>query len=449
MAKVVKNNITYNSAPSTATLLPYNNTDSGLSATTTKGAIDELADEKADKVDVPEDLEDLDNVSISSATNGQVLKYNGSTWVNADESGGSTVSVTQIQSTGTKIATITVDSVGTDLYAPNGGAIDLDDLSDVTITSVTDGQVLKYDGTNHQWVNGDGGGGGSGGHTILDNEGDSLTQRTNLQFKGAYSDDNATDDTTEVNVVRKMTKAEFDLLSDDEKVGFINITDITSGGDDRFQPVVYSEDEREIGVWTDGKPIYQKSYKITGVNINGGWNVLITSASNIDTFVGGKCALADSTYKYTWDAYYNSSNNVAIYNFLGGAILNASGYITIQYTKTTDTAGSGQWTPQGVPAHHYSEDEQVVGTWIDGNTLYEKTYAITSQLSLTANTWTQTTFAQGNLNRITEVRITDNTGACANNLACGFISDYIALNSPRTVQFNDTSYLTIRYTKSL
>lgn len=36
--------------------------------------------------------------------------------------GGSTVSVTQIQSTGTKIATITVDGVGTDLYAPEGGS---------------------------------------------------------------------------------------------------------------------------------------------------------------------------------------------------------------------------------------------------------------------------------------------------------------------------------------
>lgn len=35
--------------------------------------------------------------------------------------GGSTVSVTQVQTTGTKIATITVDSVGTDLYAPSGG----------------------------------------------------------------------------------------------------------------------------------------------------------------------------------------------------------------------------------------------------------------------------------------------------------------------------------------
>ena len=35
--------------------------------------------------------------------------------------GGSSVSVTQIQSTGTKIATITVDDTPTDLYAPTGG----------------------------------------------------------------------------------------------------------------------------------------------------------------------------------------------------------------------------------------------------------------------------------------------------------------------------------------
>lgn len=58
---------------------------------------------------------------------------------------------------------------------------DLTELKDVTITSPTTNQVLKYDGT--KWVNGSGGGGG-GGHTIQD-EGVSLTQRTNLNFVGA------------------------------------------------------------------------------------------------------------------------------------------------------------------------------------------------------------------------------------------------------------------------
>lgn len=54
---------------------------------------------------------------------GKIMKdgecYSG--WGSPGGGGGSTVSVTQIQTTGTKIATITVDNVDTDLYAPNGG----------------------------------------------------------------------------------------------------------------------------------------------------------------------------------------------------------------------------------------------------------------------------------------------------------------------------------------
>ena len=49
-------------------------------------------------------------------------------------------------------------------------------------------------------------------------------------------------------------------------------------------------------------------------------------------------------------------------------------YITLRYTKTTDAPGSGKWTPQGVPAIHYSENEAVVGTWINGKTLYARTF---------------------------------------------------------------------------
>ena len=97
-----------------------------------------------------------------------------------------------------------------------------------------------------------GGGSSSGGHTILDNEGDSLTQRPELQFKGAYSEDNSTDGITEVNVVRSMTRAAFDLLSADEKVGIINITDESTG----------------IGTWTD----------LTGTLTTGSTSITISSA---------------------------------------------------------------------------------------------------------------------------------------------------------------------------
>lgn len=380
MAKLIKDGIVYNSAPSSARLLPYDNTDSGLSATNVKDAIDELAENPA-----PSTLGDLTDVDITSPSNGQILKYSNGDWVNAAESGGSTVSVTQIQSTGTKIATVTVDNVDTDLYAPTGGgSSSLAGLSDVSLSSPTSGQVLQYDGTD--WINANAGG-GSGGHTILNDSGTSLAQQPNLQFKGAYSKNDSINSKTEVNVIRSMTKAEFDLLSDAEKVGIIDVIDVTSNSENEFQPVIYSTDEREIGVWTDGKPLYQKSFSYN-VSSSTTYSINVTSC-NIDVFVSYELSGAGNTYYYGGGdyirAYIADVNPVTTLIVTGGSSYpKAIGYITIRYTKTTDTAGSGQWTPQGVPAVHYSTDEHIIGTWVDESTLYEKTWNVTAPSSTTS-----------------------------------------------------------------
>lgn len=53
--------------------------------------------------------------------------------------GGSTVTVTQVLSSGTKIATITVDGNGTDLYAPEGGAGTITDVQVNGTSVVTSG----------------------------------------------------------------------------------------------------------------------------------------------------------------------------------------------------------------------------------------------------------------------------------------------------------------------
>lgn len=66
---------------------------------------------------------------------------------------------------------------------------------------------------------------GGGGHTILDDNGTSLAQESNLQFRGAYSRDDSTNGKTVVEVSRSMTKAEFDQLTEAEKTGIINVTD--------------------------------------------------------------------------------------------------------------------------------------------------------------------------------------------------------------------------------
>lgn len=240
-----------------------------------------------------------------------------------------------------------------------------------------------------------GGGGGSGGHTIVDDGGTALTQRTNLQFNGAYSEDNSTDDTTEIDVIREMTKAEFDQLTAAEKTGLINITDVTSGKDDRFQPVIYSEDEREIGVWTDGKPLYEKTYHNSAITIASNTELTIddfTDKLPVSCFGVMHNSTDNRTYYPNWT--YTSGNIYYRKNDSGNLVLRSESdswgntwevFTVVRYTKDSDAAGSGQWTPQGVPTHHYSTDEQIVGTWIDGKTLYEK--AVTN-ITLSHNSWT-------------------------------------------------------------
>ena len=73
--------------------------------------------------------------------------------------------------------------------------------------------------------------------------------------------------------------------------------------------------------------------------------------------------------------------------------------ITLRYTKTTDAPGSGSWTNQGVPAVHFSTDERIIGTWIDGKTLYERTISISSG-TINGNGGTKVIFTDTNIKRM-------------------------------------------------
>ena len=314
-----------------------------------------------------------------------------------------------------------------------------------------------------------GGGGGSGGHTIVNDSGTSLTQRGNLQFKGAYSRDNSTDSTTEVNVIRNMTKAEFDLLSEAEKTGIINVTDVTGGGENEFQPVIYSETERELGVWIDGKPLYEKT-------IDCGYLPYIDTKSvahnisNLDTIADAYAIVKQEVtptkffilpYTTTLSEYniqmYIDTTNVVI--TASSDRTNCYAHTVIRYTKTTDTAGSGQWTPQGVPAVHYSTTEHVVGTWVDGSTIYEKTLAIPS-LSVGQNTIQHGISNFGKMiNCLATIRY-DGDDLCIPYVSTSILQYGLGMsnfNSTRyfievgqgfdVSKFSD-GYVTIRYTKS-
>ncbi|MFZ4104761.1 hypothetical protein, partial [Flavobacterium sp.] len=96
-------------------------------------------------------LDDITDVTITSATSGQFLKWNGTAWVNdaidlgtdttgnyvVDVTAGTGVSVTHTQGEGST-ATVGLDAT-------------LDNLSNVTVPSPTTNDVLQWNGT--AWVN--------------------------------------------------------------------------------------------------------------------------------------------------------------------------------------------------------------------------------------------------------------------------------------------------------
>ena len=182
----------------------------------------------------------------------------------------------------------------------------------------------------------------------------------------------------------ELTQAEYDALEqagelEEDTIYFI--TDVNGDGS-QFQPVIYSEDEREIGVWKDGKPLYEKTIYCDAFPNNTFKD--LSTPSDIDMLIDASGFMKSKTltgYFRTLPFAAGGSNDVRV-DLNGGTLRvvtfsdwsSYDGYITIRYTKSTDAAGSGTWTPQGVPAVHYSTDEKIVGTWIDGRTVYEKTF---------------------------------------------------------------------------
>ena len=158
----------------------------------------------------------------------------------------------------------------------------------------------------------------------------------------------------------------------------------TGNSADGFPPLIYSDEEREIGVWHDGKPLYQKVINVGSLpqTANTAKNVE-HNISNIDTVCLLRGAVKNSggtILPLPYIAPDNLSYGIQLSATSTYIVLRTgtdrsafSGYAIIQYTKTTDTAGSGYWATNGDRAIHYSTTEQVIGTWVDGKPLYEKT----------------------------------------------------------------------------
>lgn len=152
------------------------------------------------------------------------------------------------------------------------------------------------------------------------------------------------------------------------------------GGKDYYNPVIYSTTERVIGVWEDNKPLYQKTLVIynssvvdsdrTITTIDSTFRVKNWKAFSIENGVTYKVPYVAGTGNASF--YFRETGNVEFTirntSFAAGSYF----YITIEYTKTTDTAGSAPYNNYGVPTVRYTTDEQIIGLWADGKPLYRR-----------------------------------------------------------------------------
>lgn len=238
-----------------------------------------------------------------------------------------------------------------------------------------------------------------------------------------------------------------------------------------YNPVIYSTEEREIGVWVDDKPLYQKSVTCGSIMNRSSISLGIENVEHISLVPEGSW-VNDGERPLPYVIGSDASNNIGGYFTIGtsdtsfevrmgngSASDSRNGVITVQYTKTTDVAGSGRYNTLGVPAVHYTTDEQVVGTWF-GETLYEKTFdcggllnAQTKEISFNENmgiliivdAFAMST-TEGYVIPIPDV--VPNYVAGSLRLYINKTTKKICIYTQTDMRTYDKSYVTLRYTKT-
>ena len=240
-------------------------------------------------------------------------------------------------------------------------------------------------------------------------------------------------------------EAQASQIADDT---LVNITDdegeIEVGGE------YYSTDERCVGTWTNGKPLYQKTY--TGLSISLGTNSW-TTLTGVTITNGEDLVKAECYGEYTEQYLLNctkvhldsGTGTVEVRNTEASTTLTA---ITLTYTKSTDSA-----IPLAVkttPSYEvYSTDEQIIGQWIDGSPIYRKVFTFSSPITCSSQQWAQTDILTSSINAVSVIRAFTLLGSVVYvcDVSCDTSETYVTLLNLRNVAITiDT--LILEYTKT-
>ena len=305
-----------------------------------------------------DELSDLSDINISSISNGQVLKYNSTTekWENGDA--GSTVAVTQVLSSGTKIAEVDIDGQTTELYAPAGGG------GEGEVNPVLVNRANLYSTSERiigQWI-----------------DGKPLYQ---IVISANHVPILSNDDSRIIKSGQYSTWYAWKAFDGDVTTSWDAGTVSGYLGWDFGNPIaVHAVKFSQLASRLPAYPITSVTLKYSDDN---------STWTTAQTFVSGTDYQADATiYKMPvtaevgehryWRADVVCSGGwaeVATLDFISDELpddiniimekYSINGYAIYQYTKTTDT-------PQAISvSDDYSTTESMIGHWVDGKPLYQ------------------------------------------------------------------------------
>lgn len=187
-----------------------------------------------------------------------------------------------------------------------------------------------------------------------------------------------------------------EIVGYEEEEGVLVIEGQSIGGTaGTIKPYMYDEKETLVGVYK-GKPLYRKVYTYgefstsssieLPLNINGFEKSVNMSGAYNFTNDGISREVPENWYGHT--EYFTSTqivgNKLACEGKWGSLAKWDGVRIALEYTKTTDAPGSGDdLMPYGYIGkggnecyHKYSTEEHIIGQWIDGSDIYERTFVV-------------------------------------------------------------------------
>lgn len=210
---------------------------------------------------------------------------------------------------------------------------------------------------------------------------------------------------------------------------------------------LYSETEKIVGQWIDGKPIYQKTFTFKPSSYGSGSQYILPAS-----LTGLNFHVATIDFEL-WSVWYEcihsgvlsprSSDDALILNNATIPYPNIDHQMTVRYTKTADSAiaiGS---------ENEYSTTEKIIGSWVDGRPIYQRTYDLVTDLVVGYDTtWTMTSINSTNIDKVIDCLATNSTGTFFPMMAyADRTQNVIGLTACRYGRTATVRHLTLQYTK--